>query len=42
MARQNVRLPIRTIERVAPFFLVLLGLREVGGVNLLPTRTDDL
>jgi hypothetical protein len=28
MARQNVRLPILTIERVAPFFWVSLGLRE--------------
>jgi hypothetical protein len=28
MARQNARLPILTIERGAPFFLVSLGLRE--------------
>ena len=28
MARQNVRLPILTIERVAPFFCVSLGLQE--------------
>ena len=28
MARQNVRLPILTIERVAPFFWVSLGLQE--------------
>jgi len=28
MARQNVPIPILTIERVAPFFWVSLGLRR--------------
>jgi hypothetical protein len=32
MARQNVRLPILTNERVAPFFWVPLGLREADSL----------
>ena len=32
MARQNVRLPILTIEREAPFFLVSLGLRKADSL----------
>ncbi len=31
MARQNVRLPILTIERIAPFLWVSLGLWEADG-----------
>ena len=35
MARQNVRLPILTIERVAMFFWVSLGLREADEFRVL-------
>ncbi len=44
MARQNVPLPILTIEQVAPFFWVSLGLREAdvykvnGSAGLLSCR----
>ncbi len=39
MTRQSVRLPILTIERVAPFspfFCVSLGLREADRPYILP------
>ena len=35
MARQNVRLPILTIEREAPFFWVSLGLRKADAFRAL-------
>ena len=35
MARQNVRLPILTIEREAPFVWVSLGLREADAFRAL-------
>ena len=35
MARQNVRLPILTIEQEAPFFWVSLGLRESNAYRAL-------
>ena len=40
MARQNVRLPILTIERVVLFFLVSLGLREADTFRVLVVRTS--
>jgi len=41
MARQNVRLPILTIERVAPFFWVSLGLREADAFRVLVVQHFD-
>jgi len=38
MARLNVRLPILTIEREAPFFWVSLGLREADAFRVLIVR----
>jgi hypothetical protein len=41
MARQNVRLPILTIERVATFFWVSLGLREADTFRAVVVQDFD-